>query len=116
MWQAPPRSGKSRHTRYPNYKPRTGQECCVSDTNYGAREDFLYPVLERCVCDRYAPAMPDTPTLLSVNDLAKALQVSERTIWRLIKEGTLPHLRVRGQYRFDLAEVREALRGDEGAA
>lgn len=44
---------------------------------------------------------------LSVRDSAKLLNVSEKTIYRWIKEGKLPAYRVSDQYRFNRAELLE---------
>lgn len=46
---------------------------------------------------------------LTVKDLATSLQLTERHIYRLIKEGTLPHYRIGGTIRFDAEQVREWL-------
>lgn len=44
---------------------------------------------------------------LSVRDSARLLHVSEKTIYRWIKQGTLPAYRVNEQYRFNRAELLE---------
>lgn len=44
---------------------------------------------------------------LSVRDVSKLLNVSEKTIYRWIKQGTLPAYRVNEQYRFNRAELLE---------
>lgn len=44
---------------------------------------------------------------LSVRDSARLLNVSEKTIYRWIKQGTLPAYRVNEQYRFNRAELLE---------
>ena len=44
---------------------------------------------------------------LTVRDLAKLLNVAEKTIYRWIKLGTLPVYRIQDQYRFDRAEILE---------
>ncbi|NLX94775.1 MAG: PTS transporter subunit EIIA [Rhodopirellula sp.] len=44
---------------------------------------------------------------LSVRDSARILNVSEKTIYRWIKQGTLPAYRVNEQYRFNRAELLE---------
>lgn len=48
--------------------------------------------------------------LLSVNELAEALSVSRRTVYRLVQAGEIPGYRVANVWRFDLAEVKAALR------
>ena len=44
---------------------------------------------------------------LSVRDSAQLLKVSEKTIYRWVKQGKLPAYRVNEQYRFNLAELLE---------
>lgn len=44
---------------------------------------------------------------LSVRDSARLLRVSEKTIYRWVKQGTLPAYRVNEQYRFNRAELLE---------
>ena len=44
---------------------------------------------------------------LTVRDVATLLKVSERTIYRWIKEGTIPAYRISEQYRFHRAELLE---------
>ncbi len=44
---------------------------------------------------------------LSVKDSARLLKVSEKTIYRWVKQGTLPAYRVHEQYRFNRAELLE---------
>jgi len=44
---------------------------------------------------------------LSVRDSARLLKVSEKTIYRWVKQGTLPAYRVNEQYRFNRAELLE---------
>jgi PTS system nitrogen regulatory IIA component len=42
---------------------------------------------------------------LSVRDVAELLNVSEKTIYRMIKDETIPCFRVGGQWRFDRREI-----------
>lgn len=42
---------------------------------------------------------------LSVKDAAELLRVSEKTIYRWIRQGVIPAFRFQGQYRFDRAEL-----------
>jgi nitrogen PTS system EIIA component len=44
---------------------------------------------------------------LTVKDVAKLLEVSEKTIYRWVNQGTLPAYRVNEQYRFNRAELLE---------
>ena len=59
------------------------------------------------------PPKPE-PELLSTSGLAARLNVSERTVQRMVDEG-LPHFRVRGQLRFSLPDVLEALKAEKPA-
>lgn len=53
------------------------------------------------------------PLLIGVNDLAGLLQVSTRTIWRLVSSGEAPEpIRFGGSCRWRLEEVRAWI--DEG--
>ena len=42
---------------------------------------------------------------LSVKDVAKLLNISEKTIYRMIKDEMIPCFRVGGQWRFDRREI-----------
>ena len=42
---------------------------------------------------------------LSVKDVAELLNVSDKTIYRMIKDETIPCFRVGGQWRFDRREI-----------
>ncbi len=44
---------------------------------------------------------------LNVRDVAKLLNVSEKTVYRWLRDGTLPGYRVNDQYRFNRAELLE---------
>jgi PTS system nitrogen regulatory IIA component len=44
---------------------------------------------------------------LSIKDLTELLNVSEKTVRRWIKQGTIPAYRIQGQYRFNKAEILE---------
>lgn len=59
---------------------------------------------------------PDLDSLDEPRDIARALKVSLRTVQRMADDGDIPYYRVRGQLRFDLAEVRAALRVERTAA
>lgn len=50
--------------------------------------------------------------LLTSAQLAKRLQVSTRTVYRMIREDMIPRKMVGGQWRFDLSEVLESLKSD----
>ena len=62
---------------------------------------------------------PKTKTperLLTVRDLCVFLDVSESTVRRMVRDGELPVLRVRGLLRFRRGEVLRQLRGDYSTA
>lgn len=48
-------------------------------------------------------------TLLTVKEVATSLRLTERHIYRLIKEGTLPHYRIGNAIRFDGEQVKRWL-------
>ena len=49
--------------------------------------------------------------LLSVEDLARTLQVTTGTVYRLVREDGLPGVRVGGQWRFRREELERWLDG-----
>lgn len=49
------------------------------------------------------------PTLYSLRDVAKFLNVSRSTVRRLVDTGQIPSMRVGGQLRFDILAVRAAI-------
>lgn len=49
-----------------------------------------------------------TPILISAEELARLMQVSERTLWRLLSAGKVPQpVRIGRSTRWRYAEVRE---------
>ena len=48
--------------------------------------------------------------LLSSKQLAETLQISEEQVRRLTREGSLPHHRIGGVFRYDLETVKAATR------
>ena len=44
---------------------------------------------------------------LTVRDISRLLNVSEKTIYRWLKQGTIPAYRIQDQYRFNRAEILE---------
>lgn len=52
-------------------------------------------------------------TMLRVNEVAKKLSVSSRTVWRMIAEGQLKAVRVRGCRRIYGSSVAELLKENE---
>jgi len=49
-------------------------------------------------------------TWLAATDVAAILNTSTRTIYRLAESGRIPAFKVGAEWRFDFAELREALR------
>lgn len=45
--------------------------------------------------------------LLRAPEAAKLLSISERTLWTLTQEGTVPHIRLRGSVRYPVEQLRE---------
>ena len=43
--------------------------------------------------------------MMTIKEVAEYLSVHEKTIYRLVKSGELPALRVGGQWRFDIKEL-----------
>jgi len=52
--------------------------------------------------------------LLSVKDLAKYLGLSERTVYKMVKAGDIPVLRIGGQFRFRQEQIDEWLKSGPG--
>jgi len=48
-------------------------------------------------------------SMLTTDQLAKALGVHIVTVQRMVKQGRIPAIRVGSDYRFDMAKVLEAL-------
>jgi excisionase family DNA binding protein len=44
-------------------------------------------------------------SVLTLCEASKRLKVSERTLWQLSRDNTIPHFRVGKQYRFLLSEL-----------
>lgn len=53
--------------------------------------------------------------MISAKQLAKLLNVSEFTVYRLAKKRKLPSYTIGGQIRFKYEEVMEYLKGDDNA-
>ena len=45
--------------------------------------------------------MKERLTLLTLKEVAQFLSLSEKTVYRLVKAGTLPALKIGGQWRFE---------------
>lgn len=52
------------------------------------------------------------PEILTLQQTAELLQVSERTVHRMAKRGELPGSQVGGQWRFDRDRLKEMVRGE----
>ena len=52
------------------------------------------------------------PEILTLKQAADLLQVSERTLQRIVKNGEVPGTQVGGQWRFDREQLREMVRGE----
>lgn len=57
--------------------------------------------------------MAENEQLLTIKDLAEYLQVSQRTIYRLIKKRNIPYLKVGNQWRFRKQMIEEWLEGEQ---
>jgi excisionase family DNA binding protein len=56
------------------------------------------------------PATVVPAILLGVRAAARALAISERTLWRLTKSGRVPHVRVGRRVLYDVEELRTWVR------
>lgn len=56
--------------------------------------------------------LPDLPEILTLEQAARFLQVSTRTIQRMVKDGRLPGRQVGSQWRFDREQLRAWVRGE----
>jgi excisionase family DNA binding protein len=52
------------------------------------------------------------PEILTLQQAAVMLQISERTIQRMLKNGEIPGSRIGGQWRFDRDQLRAMVRGE----
>lgn len=52
------------------------------------------------------------PEILTLQQAAEMLQISERTIQRMLKKGEIPGTQVGGQWRFDREQLRAMVRGE----
>jgi excisionase family DNA binding protein len=57
--------------------------------------------------------MSEFPEILTLEQAAAFLQVSTRTIQRMVKRSEMPGRRVGGQWRFDRDQLREWVRGKD---
>ena len=52
------------------------------------------------------------PEILTMQQAAEFLQISERTLQRMLKKGEIPGNQVGGQWRFDREQLRALVRGE----
>jgi len=52
------------------------------------------------------------PEIMTLLEAAEMLQVSERTLQRLVSNGEVPGVQVGGQWRFDRDQLKEMVRGE----
>ena len=58
--------------------------------------------------EQQAMSIDTAPVLISAEELAKLMQVSERTLWRLLSAGKVPQpVRIGRNTRWRYAEIRE---------
>jgi excisionase family DNA binding protein len=55
-------------------------------------------------------AFAGLPEILTANDLAKALQISVKTIYAYVQRGLIPYIRIESNVRFSKHQVLEWLR------
>ena len=52
------------------------------------------------------------PEILTLQQAAELLQISERTLQRIVKKGEVPGVQVGGQWRFCRDQLKELVRGE----
>lgn len=52
------------------------------------------------------PTAPAPPALLTIRQCAAMLQICEKTLWALTRDGKLPAVRIGRAVRYDVADVR----------
>jgi excisionase family DNA binding protein len=57
--------------------------------------------------------MDEYPVILTLEQAAEMLQLSARTVQRMVSKGRMPGRRIGGQWRFDRDQLREWVRGAE---
>jgi excisionase family DNA binding protein len=55
------------------------------------------------------PPTPAPTQMVTMRELSLYLNVSRKTLWKLVKAGQVPHYRVGVQYRFDVVAVKAAM-------
>ena len=55
--------------------------------------------------------MDEYPMILTLEQAAEMLQLSARTVQRMVSKGKMPGRRIGGQWRFDRDQLREWVRG-----
>ena len=59
---------------------------------------------------------PDNQTLMTLKEICDYLKVTRYTVYRLIKDGQLPAIRVGGQWRFRPDQVQRYLASKQSKA
>ena len=54
----------------------------------------------------------DYPEILTLQQAAEMLQISDRTIQRMVKRGEMPGVRLGGQWRFERDQLKALVRGE----
>jgi len=60
--------------------------------------------------------MSDQPEILTMQQAAELLQVSTRTLQRMVKKGEIPGRQVGSQWRFDRGQLKAWVRGESSSA
>lgn len=50
--------------------------------------------------------------ILTIPEVASMMKVSEKTIYRLCRDNQIPHIKIRGQYRFTKSAIEKWLKGE----
>ncbi len=66
-------------------------------TGYDGLNTFVYPL--------FILGLASLPDLLTLKQVADRLQLSERTLYRLLQRGELPGRKIGGQWRFRMSEI-----------
>jgi excisionase family DNA binding protein len=63
----------------------------------------------RSIAERKAEGEIPPTCLVTMKELSRYLDVSRSTLWKLVKNGRVPHYRIGHQYRFDVVAVLGAM-------
>lgn len=70
--------------------------------------------LAQSIVDRFLDRLATSTHLVTIDDLAKATSLSERTLRSLKAAGKIPAVQVGSSVRFNVADVVEALKRSDG--